>query len=85
MEPDRSVMKMKLAAADGPARVTFEPGGVVFMLGADEFITLQLDPSLAPSVEINIWSNGISVWLPYPGESDYIVLDSSDREVVRLW
>ncbi|MEV0036881.1 hypothetical protein [Streptomyces sp. NPDC050804] len=85
MEPDRSVMKMKLAAADGPARVTFEPGGVVFTLGADEFITLQLDPRLAPSVEINIWSNGISVWLPYPGESDYIVLDPSDREVARLW
>ncbi|MGW6744436.1 hypothetical protein ACWGDX_27535 [Streptomyces sp. NPDC055025] len=85
METDRSVMNMKLAAADGPARVTFEPGGVVFTLGADEFITLQLDPGLAPSVEINIWSNGISVWLPYPGESDYIVLDSSDREVARLW
>ncbi|MET9974714.1 hypothetical protein ACFYOI_17870 [Streptomyces microflavus] len=79
------MMKMKLAATDGPARVTFEPGGVVFMLAAEEFITLQLDPSLAPSVEINIWPNGIAVWLPYPGESDYIVLDSSNREMTRLW
>jgi hypothetical protein len=85
MEADRLMMKMKLAATDGPARVTFEPGGVVFTLDADEFITFQLDPSLAPSIEINMWPNGISVWLPYPGESDYIVLDSSDREVTRLW
>ncbi|MFI6289029.1 hypothetical protein ACIBCM_30510 [Streptomyces sp. NPDC051018] len=82
---DRSMMKIKLSATDGPARVTFEPGGIAFALDVDEFITLQLDPSLAPSVEINIWANGISVWLPYPGKSDYIVLDSTDHEVARLW
>ncbi|MFG3002305.1 hypothetical protein [Streptomyces sp. NPDC048340] len=79
------MMEMKFAATDGPARVTFEPGGIAFELAADEFITLQLDPTLAPSLEINIWPNGISVWLPYPGESDFIVLDSSGREVARLW
>ncbi|MEW1724885.1 hypothetical protein [Streptomyces sp. NPDC093109] len=79
------MMKMKLAATDGPARVTFEPGGVVFALAAEEFVTLQFDPSLASSVEINIWPNGISVWLPYPGQSDYVILDSDDHEVARLW
>ncbi|PVC86788.1 hypothetical protein DBP19_25310 [Streptomyces sp. CS090A] len=78
-------MDLKLAAADGPARVTFEPGGTAFTLDAEEFITLRLDPVLAPSVEINIWPNGISVWLPYPGESDYIILDADDHEVARLW
>ncbi|WP_123083178.1 hypothetical protein [Streptomyces sp. ADI95-16] len=85
MEADRSMMEMKIAATAGLTRVTFEPGGVVFTLDAGEFITLQLDPSLAPSVEINIWPNGISVWLPYPGESDYIVLDSGNDELARLW
>ncbi|WP_433404053.1 hypothetical protein [Streptomyces sp. CA-146814] len=76
---------MRLSAADGPARVTFEPGGVAFTLAAEEFITLRLDPVLAPSVEITAWSNGISVWLPYPGESDYVILDSNGHEVARLW
>ncbi|MFE2292582.1 hypothetical protein [Streptomyces sp. NPDC059452] len=81
----RSTMDMKLAAADGPARITFEPGGTAFTLAAEEFITLRLDPSLASAVEIAVWSNGISVWLPYPGESDYLVLDSDGQEVARLW
>ncbi|MFJ7191044.1 hypothetical protein [Streptomyces bacillaris] len=85
MGADHSMMDMKLAAADGPARVTFEPGGTAFTLEAEESITLRLDPVLAPSVEINMWPNGISVWLPYPGESDYIILDSDDHEVARLW
>ncbi|MFG3142170.1 hypothetical protein ACGFZA_38855 [Streptomyces sp. NPDC048211] len=85
MEADRPMIEIKLAATDGPARITFEPGGTAFSLDADEFITLRLDASLAPSIEVNIWPNGISVWLPYPGESDYIVLDSSGREVARLW
>jgi hypothetical protein len=46
---------------------------------------VRFDSALASSVEIYHWSNGISVWLPYPGESDYIVLDSGDQEMIRLW
>ncbi|MDT0489775.1 hypothetical protein RM717_04575 [Streptomyces griseus] len=80
-----STMDMKLAAADGPARITFEPGGTAFTLAAEEFLTLRLEPDVVPAVEITVWPNGISVWLPYPGESDYIVLDSEGREVARLW
>ncbi|MFE7484324.1 hypothetical protein [Streptomyces sp. NPDC057552] len=81
----RPTMDMKLAAADGPARITFEPGGTAFTLAAEEFLTLRLEPDVVPAVEIAVWPNGISVWLPYPGESDYIVLDSEGREVARLW
>ncbi|WP_145500344.1 hypothetical protein [Streptomyces sp. CFMR 7] len=78
---------IKLVAADGPARVTFEPGGTAFALDAEESVTLRLDPALAPAVEINMWSNGISVWLPYPGDGEAVctVLDSDGQELARLW
>ncbi|MGI5249963.1 hypothetical protein [Actinacidiphila glaucinigra] len=81
----QSMMDIKLAAADVPARVTFEPIGVVFEITTGDFITVRFDSALASSVEIYHWSNGISVWLPYPGESDYVVLDSSDQEMIQLW
>ncbi|MFJ3220781.1 hypothetical protein ACIPLC_33270 [Kitasatospora sp. NPDC086801] len=80
-----SPIDIKLAATGEPARISFEPGGTAFEVDVDDFISLRLDSGSVSSIEIYHWPNGISVWLPYPGESDFIVLDSSGEEMARLW
>lgn len=85
MEVEKVMMDIKLAATGTPARITFEPIGLAFEIEGEESLTLRIDPNLVPSMEIHTWPNGMGIWLPYPGESDYIILDSEGREITRLW
>ncbi|TCO45310.1 hypothetical protein EV192_12174 [Actinocrispum wychmicini] len=66
-------------------RITFEPLGIAFELAVDEFIFLRVEQHVVTSIEIHVWPNGIAVWLPYPGDSDYVILDSGGNELNRLW
>ncbi|WP_212820638.1 hypothetical protein [Polymorphospora rubra] len=76
---------LKLVAAGGPARITFEPLGIAYEVAQDDFVLLRLEVGVIASIEINVWQNGISVWPPYPGDSEYIILDSGGDELIRLW
>ncbi len=48
------------------------------------FFFLRMPTAELTSLEIYVWPNGISVWLPYPGKSDYVVLDAQDEEIGRI-
>ena len=70
------------AAYNTSVEITFEPVGTTFALRPDEFISLELPTNALPEVEVVVWSNGIGVWVPYPGE--YTIFGSDDNELDRL-
>ncbi|WP_198154328.1 hypothetical protein [Catenuloplanes japonicus] len=79
-----ALTKIKISATNEPIRITFEPLGDAFELDPDEFLFLRMPTAELTSLEIYVWPNGISVWLPYPGKSDYVVLDAQDEEIGRI-
>jgi 2'-5' RNA ligase len=76
--------EIKLVAAEGNVRITFEPLGEVVELKRDEVAYLRVPVEAIAATEIYVWPNGISVWLPYPGESDYVVVDANGDELLRF-
>ena len=79
---DEASVDVKLAAPDGAARITFEPLGDVIELASGEHIFVRVPLAGLSSLEIYMWPNGISVWLPYPG--DYAILNPEKSEIGRV-
>ena len=59
----------------------FEPIGTSFVVEGGDWLTLELPVSAVADVEIVVWPNGVTVWVPLPG--DYLVRDSSGSELDR--
>lgn len=83
MSPQATLTRLKFKAAyNAEIEVCFEPIGTTFRLASDDFIFLELPIDVVSNVEVVVWSNGIGVWVPYPG--DYAVFDSEGNELDRL-
>ncbi|TAL42231.1 MAG: hypothetical protein EPN91_08950 [Salinibacterium sp.] len=74
--------KVRLAAANAPTMIVFEPIGWDISLEVGEEIFVDLPLSDLSSLEIVVWETGLSVWLPYTG--DQFVLDKDGREIEPL-
>lgn len=79
--PDRTTLKIAVAKGSS-SEIGFEPIGTSFVIQDGDWLMLDLPVSAVPDIEIVAWPNGIAVWVPFPG--DYIVFDSSGRELDRL-
>lgn len=82
-EGDVETVDLKYSAARGSkCELCFEPVGTTFSLFDGQSVYLRVPVDLVSKIEIVVWSNGVGVWVPYPG--DYVVLDESGNELDRL-
>lgn len=80
---EESRIRIKISAApDAAVEIGFEPIGTTFTVVNGDWVALDIPAAAAGQIELVSWPNGIAVWLPFPG--DYVVFDSSGKEVDRL-
>ena len=80
---DARVVDLKFASAPGTSiEVCFEPVGTTFSLSDGDYVFLRSPLRAVAAIEIVVWSNGIGVWVPYPG--DYVILNRDKVEIDRL-